>query len=262
MIKIGLNSVSVGNRCYLGHTLVFEKSPIPTNGLLVDLNADTMFTTGDVLATDGQVITNWGNAISGSGIAGATQDVSGSRPILQIESGVKAVKFDGTNDFLNFNNTDDSKLHWDKSESHCIIVMLGNDITSGRIIHRGYSNYKAEYSMFFSGTDYSNFVYSSDSPQQFWVDSPITVPAPTFLAINYRGADATFDGWINSLKVFDDLAVAGSADNTSHPTLIGARTNTVSTSFGNFFGGSIRRILIYDRALTDIEIANLNTELL
>src|SRR5690606_13419199 len=88
----------------LGGTLVFDPTPnpIPQDDLIVDLNADTMFTTGGVLATEGQVIEMWGNSVVGNSVAGASQSDNTRRPVLQIVSGKKEIKFDGTNDFLDF----------------------------------------------------------------------------------------------------------------------------------------------------------------
>lgn len=237
-------------------------NPIPQDNLLVDLNANTMFTTGDVLAAEGQSITNWGNAITGNGINGATPPIAGTEPILRISpiDGAKEVKFDGSNDVLTFNNTNIADLHWTKNDSHCIIVFLGDIITDGRTFHRGYSNYAGEYSLFFSGGDYSNFVYSTNSPDQFWT----TIARPstkTLLAINYNGSSQAFDGWINNTKIFNNASVVGDNNSITHPTTIGARTGTSATSYGHFYGGSIRRVLVWDRNLTDTEILNIYNEL-
>ena len=252
-----------------GEVTLEEKSPIPTNGLNIWLNADRGVTLG---GDDGDSVLSWEN--QGSMDATFTAEAETAPTLGVNENGVPSLVFSGgkddqgtlggDGDFMTFDGVDFNN----KSEMTMIVVShytgksVGNpsgDWTSG-------DKYCAIFAEEAGGWG-SLFM----SPYHDWTSARFGT-GKDFCNIKYYDRDeidrtavtiATKDGAKEKLYV-DGVLGAEKNDAVAVTKNIGSKMH-IGASYSDYkwtyFKGTISEILIYDRALSDAEIEQVNTYL-
>ena len=252
-----------------GEVTLEEKSPIPTNGLNIWLNADRGVTLG---GDDGNSVLSWEN--QGSMDATFTAEAETAPTLGVNENGVPSLVFSGgkddqgtlggDGDFMTFDGVDFNN----KSEMTMIVVShytgksVGNpsgDWTSG-------DKYCAIFAEEAGGWG-SLFM----SPYHDWTSARFGT-GKDFCNIKYYDRDeidrtavtiATKDGAKEKLYV-DGVLGAEKNDAVAVTKNIGSKMH-IGASYSDYkwtyFKGTISEILIYDRALSDAEIEQVNTYL-
>ncbi len=219
-----------------------------TSGLIVDLNEDTMLTTGDVPATVGQKVVNWSNAITGNTISGATQATATDQPVLKIASdGRKEVDFSGSNNYkLSFGTL--AALDFQQTGVDFTVIMQSgdgdqdvfwiSDLSSSTTRNGGFAI------DFFGSTLFymTGITFSGTSQAQPSVSTVLAV---------------TREEGVNTKLYFNNterqsINITSFIGSTQLPLLIGSSNNNTS----NAFTGSFKRVLIYDRVLTPTELTS------
>lgn len=236
-----------------------DLNPIPQAGLLVDLNAATMFTTGDVLAVENDPITNWGNSVSGNSISGAVQEDGAKQPILKVTlNGTKEVDFgnDSVSRYLSLGTP--TELDWSNNAANYTVIMQSGDGNgsiywiSSIIDEDNSTGFALDY---FNG--YGNKLWATFGAS--WLGSNST-PMPTTSTV--LSATRTAGG---RAKVLVNNAVILNSSSgtvtytTRYPLWIGSSMGSEST---HNYKGTFRRVLIWDRVLTDEELTDVYNELI
>jgi len=237
---------------YTVETVVVNTDPIQTiSGLVVDLNDTTMFNASGTTATEGQEIYNWVNAVNDNGVTGATQYRTGRYPIMQTVNGNKEVKFNGSTTFLEFEVVPD--LHFETTDSWSVLFLLGSVAGDGPMYHKG--GFGNRHVGIFNFGGFESYTYHQEN----------TIASN--ILTNEVGA-VDHNGGTRQMRIFRenvtelDYTNLGTVTNTQN-TLIGARQNNGSdnTSWAFFYGGSIRRMLVFNRVLTSEERTTIYNEL-
>jgi hypothetical protein len=235
-----------------------EKSPVPTNNLTMWFVADRGLTFGD----DGVSVLKWEN----QGTADVTMEAEvDSAPQLSTnENCVPALLFDGTTNSLSFDGVNFN----DKSELSLILVThytgptvddWSNDWTSG-------DKYSAQF-VTESGGWGSLFI----SPYHDWVSTRFgtgewfcnikhqrpSVIDSTSITISVKDG-TTEKMYIDGENVLVKEEQGETTQNIGSTMYIG---KSISDNTDCFFEGTISEILIYDRALSDVEVTQISNYL-
>ena len=210
-----------------------------------------MFNASGTTATEGQEIYNWVNAVNDNGVTGATQYRTGRYPIMQTVNGNKEVKFNGSTTFLEFEVVPD--LHFETTDSWSVLFLLGSVAGDGPMYHKG--GFGNRHVGIFNFGGFESYTYHQEN----------TIASN--ILTNEVGA-VDHNGGTRQMRIFRenvtelDYTNLGTVTNTQN-TLIGARQNNGSdnTSWAFFYGGSIRRMLVFNRVLTSEERTTIYNEL-
>ena len=252
-----------------GEVTLEEKSPIPTNGLNIWLNADRGVTLG---GDDGTSVLKWEN--QGSMDATFTAEAETAPTLGVNENGVPSLVFSGgkddqgtlggdgdfmTFDGVDFNNKSEMTMivvshytgksvgnpsgDWTSGDKYCAIY-TEEDGGWGALFMSPYHDWTS--ARFGSGKDFCNIKY--------YDRDEIDRTAVTIATKNGATEKLYVDGVLGAEK--NDAAVA--TKNIGSKMHIGA---SYSDYKWTYFKGTISEILIYDRALSDAEIEQVNTYL-
>jgi len=233
-------------------TVVVITDPIQMiSGLIVDLNSANILNASGDTATEGQEIYNWVNAVNDNGVTGATQYRTGRYPIMQTVNGNKEVKFNGSTTFLEFEVVPD--LHFETTDSWTVLFLLGSVVGNGPMYHKGGSGNR--HIGIFNFSVFTSYTYHQSNQ------------LTSNLLANEVGA-VDHNGGTRQMRIFRenvtelDYTNLSTVTNTQN-TLIGCRQNNSAdnTSWAFFYGGSIRRLLVFNRVLTPEERTTIYNEL-
>ena len=241
-----------------GEVTLEEKSPIPTNGLNIWLNADRGVTLG---GDDGNSVLSWDS--QGSENVTFTAEEESAPKLSTNENGVPSLLFDGASsmsfDGVNFNG---------KSELTMIVVSH----YTGEAVTNPSNNWTSgdQHAAFYVG-EAGGWGGLFVSPYHDWTSARFG-SGQQFCNIKYYDRDeidrsavtiAVKDG--TTEKLYVDGVLGTTKENTGAQTAnIGTTMyvgKSIVTNADSFFKGTISEILIYDRALSDAEIEQVNTYL-
>ena len=239
---------------------ISEESAVPTNGLNIWLSPDRGLTLG---GEDGTSVLKW----ESQGTADVTfeADENSAPELSTSENGTPSLLFDGTTDAMTFEGVDFN----DKSEMTMITVTNytgakvenpTNDWTSG-------DKYSALY-VTETGSGWGGLFVS---PYQDWVSARFGT-GQMFCNIKYVRPEEVNRTSVTAAvksgtteKMYVDGENVVTKEGTAEKTMNIGSTMYVGKSIcngeDNFFQGTISEILIYDRALSDTEIQQINTYL-
>lgn len=262
------STIYLGTRYTLGETTVIELGSFKVynrilsanevmqnyNALRPRYNPYEMAKSGLIFNSDFGEISSWSGSgtiydISGSGVTGAAFNGPTSSYLESF------VSFDGTNDYLQF-NTDILDLGtsnftvsvWFKTSSLQAQSLVANQVSNGWNgfnfgIYSGYLTPTVDWG---NSLQYGALQSVSTYNDNTWREATFVFNGATVsnwkLYINGVQASAIIEG--SSVST-----ISGSGLGNTIPLTIGYR------QAGSYFSGSIGRVLIYNRALTDPEIA-------
>ncbi|MFR3202435.1 MAG: bacterial Ig-like domain-containing protein, partial [[Clostridium] leptum] len=242
-----------------GEVTLEEKSPIPTNGLNIWLNADRGVTLG---GDDGDSVLSWDS--QGSENVTFTAEEESAPKLSTNENGVPSLLFDGASsmsfDGVNFNGKSELTMIVVSHYTGEAVTNPGNDWTSGD-----------QHAAFYVGETGAGWGGLFVSPYHDWTSARFG-SGQQFCNIKYYDRDeidrsavtiAVKDG--TTEKLYVDGVLGTTKENTGAQTAnIGTTMyvgKSIVTNADSFFEGTISEILIYDRALSDAEIEQVNTYL-
>ena len=242
-----------------GEVTLEEKSPIPTNGLNIWLNADRGVTLG---GDNGDSVLSWDS--QGSENVTFTAEEESAPKLSTNENGVPSLLFDGASsmsfDGVNFNGKSELTMIVVSHYTGEAVANPGNDWTSGD-----------QHAAFYVGETGAGWGGLFVSPYHDWTSARFG-SGQQFCNIKYYDRDeidrsavtiAVKDG--TTEKLYVDGVLGTTKENTGAQTAnIGTTMyvgKSIVTNADSFFEGTISEILIYDRALSDVEIQQINTYL-
>ena len=236
-----------------GEVTLEEKSPIPTNGLNIWLNADRGVSLG---GADGASVLSWDSQ--------GSENVTFTPKLSTNENGVPSLLFDGassmTFDGVNFNGKSELTMIVVSNYTGEAVANPSNDWTSGD-----------QHAAFYVGETGAGWGGLFMSPYHDWTSARFG-SGQQFCNIKYYNRDeinrsavtiAVKDG--TTEKLYVDGVLGTTKENTGAQTAnIGTTMyvgKSIVTNADSFFKGTVSEILIYDRALSDVEIEQINTYL-
>lgn len=228
-------------------------NPVSLLSPIVWFSPETMYN-GSALALENEKITSWQNSISDS--LHAVQTDTTKQPLVKVVGGLKEVQFDGSNDFLNMFRP--AELDFQKNESFSTVVITGSNVTSGYMICKGLQSLK-QYATWF-GSDYLNVEAFGGSDS--WIDTePIPSNSVSIVSV-YNHLTEQISLYYNGVHQLT-TDVTTSSLYPLNDTLLGARhTSTANNSYGYFYGGSLRNILMFNKALNLSDVQTLHNNLI
>lgn len=251
MLRLGLNTVGLKNRAYLGSTLVFDPTPnpIPQDDLIVDLNPNTMFTTGGVLATEGQKIVNWGNAVTGNNVIGASNATESEQPVLKVTAGgIKEVDFSG-NSTAKLSFGQHPEIDWRNPNANFTVIMQSGDGNNGVYWISNLNSSNTENGSM--GMDiYNNRLYYFNGSSWQHTSVGTTPTVSTVVTLIREQFPGVSQAYMNNVLINSTNTVEFANNTTTRDLLIGNTNNTTSLPYN----GTFRRVLIWNRVLTPEEM--------
>src|SRR5215471_9045052 len=211
----------------------FIDTPDKISGLKAWWKADSLG------LTDGTAVSSWGDS-SASGIA-LTQATSANQPIFKtnILNGNPVVRFDGIDDRLRAAST------LGLSQPNTIFIVVGNwnSSTAGNLVDVATGDGARQLVAYDTGVALGFYAGTG-----FVSDAPATHPGYICISALFNGASSTIN--VNGTQVL-----------TGNPGSNGLGQPTIGSDGGNAFGGDIAEIIVFNRALTAAERANVENYL-
>lgn len=231
------------------------KEPITTRGLMFWLNASE-----GVSTDDNGVVTQWKSKV---GDAVATKKKGDAKLKQNAVNGKNAVSFDGNEDVLQmvlennaFNGLDGvtvvtyaaSKTPWKSAERNfdwcvqrCTMFYVDESGSWGSF-----------YAGIYSDAISARFGTGSSNDNGFRAERSVSTEDFTATAIRWNGADKSYDVQVNGEKFGTGVSLGSKTGNNKSTVYFG-------TGKGNtYWTGDICDILVYDRVLTEEELADVN----
>jgi hypothetical protein len=228
---------------------ITEISPIPTDGLIVNLDANTMFTSGGVEAIEGEEIFLWGNNVTDNQVSGATP-FNTPRPVMTTSpDGFREVDFSNTQYGLSLGQSSDLDFGGYSAATGAFTIIMQSGagakdvywVTSNRDNALRVQDYAFDW--------YGNTFYMRVDG---WRSTNITWPTvPSIVTITRSPNPGTSDGYLDNVRRLTTTTPILPNVPIDSPVVIGS--DGIGGNNGYTFDGTMRRVFIWDRLLTDEE---------
>lgn len=180
---------------------------------------------------------------------------SGGEPTVNISGGKKEVSFDGTNDYLVIAEHADFDFT-PGTDEFTIMVEIGSTLpTDGYFFNKGVSDPSLrQYGLGVLNTEYDYFVNMGGTYFQKNTNHTTQAGEVLFVRVTTTQVQLVLDGQTDSDNI------SGTA-NSIGDLIIGARRNSGNTGGAFFYDGSIRKIVIWNEALSDTKISEIRTQI-
>ncbi|MBR6528030.1 MAG: Ig-like domain-containing protein [Lachnospiraceae bacterium] len=248
-----------------------EDKTVATDGLALWLDASET----DTLTTQDGKVSQWDSKVAYQGNT-ISASVSGTSSMPELTANAvgsaDGVKFDGSSDYLNINMPDG---FWNKNDAEYTVIMyVSSKNTTKGASTTGGSTRNAQFNnvMWFGESgDWGSVYFNASQNEINWrfgsgvaQDYGTTYVRPSNIGEDYTATVIRKDGTADTVLVDGEQVYSGtakSANSKNNKNTDGWIGRGKNENGATYFQGTICEILIYDRALTDAEIASINNYL-